>query len=236
MFTEIQEFATPPNGSSPSRRKTCRKSTDISVTGRHTGKFGKVRTRRVLRVLASGFGISIYGPMRSFFRPPLIAAIALVLAGTGSAIAQNKGFIDKFGDWNAFADQENGQPLCYMASLPEKSEGKYTQRGDTYIMVTHRPAEKTFGEVSIRAGYAYKQDSDTEARIDSNQPFKLFTDGEFSWARDTDTDRALIANMKAGSTVIVKGTSSRGTLTIDTYSLKGFTAAYAAISKACKVK
>jgi hypothetical protein len=33
--------------------------------------------------------------------------------------------------------------------------------------------------------------------------------------------------------MIVKGTSSRGTLTTDTYSLSGFTAAFNAISKAC---
>jgi hypothetical protein len=34
----------------------------------------------------------------------------------------------------------------------------------------------------------------------------------------------------------VKGTSSRDTLTLDTYSLKGFTAAHNAANKACKVK
>ena len=33
--------------------------------------------------------------------------------------------------------------------------------------------------------------------------------------------------------MVVKGTSSRGTVTTDTYSLRGFTAAYDAISGAC---
>ena len=33
----------------------------------------------------------------------------------------------------------------------------------------------------------------------------------------------------------VKGISGRGTKTTDTYSLKGFTAAYRTIGKACKV-
>ena len=45
-----------------------------------------------------------------------------------------------------------------------------------------------------------------------------------------------MAAMKGGKAMVVKGTSSRGTLTTDTYSLAGFTAAYAAIGKACKVK
>lgn len=182
--------------------------------------------------------MGIYGTMKIRATSPLVTAAALILALAAPATAQNqnKGFIDTFGDWNAFSDTENGKPLCYMASLPEKSEGKYTQRGDTYIMITHRPSEKTVGEVSIRAGYTYKQGSETEARIDSNRPIKLFTDGGFSWARDVQTDRAMVAAMKAGGTLIVKGTSSRGTLTTDTYSLKGFTAAYNAISQACKVK
>ncbi len=36
--------------------------------------------------------------------------------------------------------------------------------------------------------------------------------------------------------MIVAGISSRGTLTTDTYSLNGFTAAYDAITRACGVK
>ena len=42
--------------------------------------------------------------------------------------------------------------------------------------------------------------------------------------------------MKGGLAMIVAGISSRGTLTTDTYSLNGFTAAYDAITKACGVK
>ena len=47
-------------------------------------------------------------------------------------------------------------------------------------------------------------------------------------------DRAIVAAMKAGRQMIVRGTSTRGTLTTDTYSLSGFSAALAAIDKACK--
>ena len=39
--------------------------------------------------------------------------------------------------------------------------------------------------------------------------------------------------MKSGKQLIVRGTSSRGTATTDTYSLAGFTAALAASDKAC---
>jgi len=165
---------------------------------------------------------------------------AALLIGTGAALAQatspGSGFIDNFDDWSAFSEKEDGKPLCYMASLPKKAEGDYSQRGDAYVMVTHRPAEKTVGEVSVRAGYAYKEGSEAEVRVDGGQAFMLFTEQGFAWTREAKADRALIAAMKAGATLVVKGTSSRGTQTTDTYSLKGFTAALEAIDTACGIK
>ena len=126
--------------------------------------------------------------------------------------------------------------MLFRSSLPKKSEGEYAQRGDAYVMVTHRPAEKLTGEVSVRAGYVYKEGSEAEVRVDSGPAFTMFTDQGFAWARDTRTDQALMAAMRAGVTLVVKGTSSRGTQTTDTYSLKGFTAALEAINGACGVK
>ena len=40
--------------------------------------------------------------------------------------------------------------------------------------------------------------------------------------------------MKLGTKMVVKGVSMRGTNTTDTYSLKGFIAAYKAMNKICK--
>ena len=57
-----------------------------------------------------------------------------------------------------------------------------------------------------------------------------------AFAVDTKTDKALVDAMIRGARMVVKGTSSRGTKTTDTYSLKGFSAAFKTIGKACKVK
>ena len=64
--------------------------------------------------------------------------------------------------------------------------------------------------------------------------FKLFTTKEWAFAENAKLDERLITAMKRGSTLTVKGVSSRGTKTTDIYSLKGFTAAYKAINKACR--
>lgn len=158
----------------------------------------------------------------------VLAAVSLIHAISASAAQQNLG---SFQDWTAFSDGAEKR-ICYIGSLPQKAEGDYTRRGDTYILATHRPGENVFGEISVEAGYTYKPGSEVEINIDG-QAFKLFTQGGNAWAYDEKGDRALVEAMKAGRQMIVKGTSNRGTLTTDTYSLAGFTAAYQAINQAC---
>ena len=46
-------------------------------------------------------------------------------------------------------------------------------------------------------------------------------------------DKAMVAAMIKGIKMVVKGTSQSGVSTVDTYSLKGFTAAHGRINKAC---
>jgi len=158
----------------------------------------------------------------------------------GPALAQTgatggDGLLGVFSDWSAFAIKEGGKPVCYTGSEPQKSVGKYKRRGDTFILVTHRPAEKSFGVFSLKAGYTYKPASEVDLAIGAFKQL-LFTDKEHAWAYDGKADKALINALKRGSSLVAKGVSSRGTATTDTYSLKGFTAAYAAASKACGIK
>ncbi len=169
--------------------------------------------------------------MRHFF---LITFLTLAAAPAFGQIAPD-GLIGVFGDWSAFATRENGKPVCYVGGEPQKAVGKYKKRGDTFILVTRRSGRKSPGVFSLKAGYSYKPGSGVEIAIG---PFerRLFTDGGRAWAYNDKADRALVGAMKGGSTLIARGVSSRGTATTDTYSLKGFTAAYAAASKACGIK
>lgn len=165
----------------------------------------------------------------------IIACAAAALLVTSAAWAEDDRLIDNFGDWSAFAENEGGNKTCFMGSLPKKSEGKYKVRGEIHVLVSHRPAEKIFNEISFRAGYTYKEGSEVTVDID-DEAFKLFTDEGHAWAYDAKADAALAKAMRAGKSMVVRGSSSRGTTTTDTYSLKGFTAAHNAINKACNVK
>ncbi|MGF1592503.1 MAG: invasion associated locus B family protein [Kiloniellaceae bacterium] len=161
----------------------------------------------------------------------LLAAVIGVLPPSG-ARAQAIERLGDFSDWSAFKYEESGNVICFMASEPTKAEGNYSRRGQVHAMVTHRPGENRSDEVSIQAGYLYQENAPVEVQVGALK-VRLFTEGESAWTVDKDTDRQLVQAMIKGSTMVVQGTSSRGTNTMDTYSLSGFTRAYQAISQAC---
>jgi hypothetical protein len=162
------------------------------------------------------------------FVPQLI--LGLLLAGPVAAQAIER--ISNHKDWSAYRYKEDGETVCYMASTPKKAEGDYSSRGDIFAIVTHRPASNRISEVSISAGYTYKTKSAVRVKIGSKN-WDLFTNGTSAWAPTAQEDKAIVKAMRAGSSMVVKGTSSRGTLTTDTYSLLGFSKALGAINKAC---
>ncbi len=164
------------------------------------------------------------------FRLIVVAFVALAVAPAATAAEIDT--LGVFRAWSAYRTSADGKPLCYMVGEPRKAEGKYARRGKIYAFVTHRPAAKRLDEVSFDAGYTYKDGSDIKVGI-GDKSFTLTPHQNTAWATD---DKSMIAAMKAGTTMIVRGVSSRGTKTKDTYSLLGFTAAYDAISRACGVK
>lgn len=141
-----------------------------------------------------------------------------------------------YNDWAAYTYKENGKNVCYMASTPKRDEGKYTKRGDMYVIITHRPAEKSFDVFNIVAGYDYKKNSKVSVKIGKETFTNFFTDGDKAWTLKESDDKTLVKAMMRGERMIIEGTSSRGTKTKDTYSLKGFTRAYKAISAKCGKK
>lgn len=165
---------------------------------------------------------------------PIVGVTLICLASTNTEAAAPKN-IGTFKDWSANLLVEGKVKICYLHGTPDKSAGKYTKRGDTYLQVTHRTNPKTRNEVSVTAGYRFKQESEATITIDGKK-FVLFTQGDTAWAGDENPDDMLVGAMRAGRAMVVRGTSSRGTTTIDTYSLAGFTAAHRAINKACGLK
>jgi len=137
--------------------------------------------------------------------------------------------------WGAYRYDSDGNRICFVSSVPTKSEGKYDpkNRGDIRVFVSHGPGKAERNVVQVIAGYRYKSQSDVLMTIDGKR-FKLFTIEDRAYAESEEDDRRIITLMKRGSRMTVVGISSRGTKTTDTYSLSGFTKTKAVIDKTCK--
>lgn len=138
-------------------------------------------------------------------------------------------------DWAAYrADDDSGR-ICFISSVPTKSQGKYDpkNRGETRVYVSHGPGKAERNVVQVIAGYKYKAQTDVKVSIDGKK-FTLFTIEGRAYAESEEDDVAMIKMMKRGSKMTVVGVSSRGTKTTDTYSLSGFTKTKQLIDKTCK--
>ena len=161
--------------------------------------------------------------------------LAIFLAAVpGAAIAASKQ-IEKSESWTAHLLTEKKTRICFVYGEPTKKVGKYAKRGAVFVQITHRPRENVKNEIGFTAGYAYKKDSDAIVDVDG-KTFKLFTHKDGAWGVSPKADSRLVQAMMKGRRMIIRGISTRGTKTTDTYSLIGFTRAYKAIGKACKIK
>lgn len=164
-----------------------------------------------------------------------VCTLLFVTSSVSASYAANPKPIGQYGDWTSYYIMEGGQKVCYMVSAPVDARGNYTNRGEIFALITHRPSENTKDVFSYITGYTYKQGSDATVKIDGKN-YILFTQDDTAWTPDAAADKALAKAIRGGSKMVVTGTSSRGTLTTDTYSLKGSGAAYKAISKECGVR
>ena len=149
-------------------------------------------------------------------------------------VSKAQTLIKDFEDWSAFYDGKGKNKVCYTASVPKKEKGNYTSRGNTYVLVTHRPGEKKRDIFEMRAGYIFQRDSKATLNIDG-QLTKLYTVRGSAWAEDK-IEPKILKMMIRGRSMILRGVSTRGTKIEDIYSLIGFTSAYQAIRKACGFK
>ena len=129
------------------------------------------------------------------------------------------------GKWDLTKDTE----YCFIQSIPIKTlipEGK--SRGDNYILIykMHKNPELI---IQISAGFNYKSPNSIQVEIDK-VAYNFFTDSDTAWAKN---DKKVINAMKRGLQLVTNGTSSKGTEVVDTYTLKGFTAAINTLLKEC---
>ena len=173
--------------------------------------------------------------MIPIWRAGVLGLLFLSSYASGNAQAQSAEptLLGKFNDWAAYTYKAADTKVCYISSRPKETEPKNVKRDPAFFLVTHMPGRKVKGEISTIIGYAFKKESTAELKIDE-ATFELFTNADGGWADTTATEKKIVAAMKNGKAFTLKGTSWRGTATLDTYSLNGVSAALSTIDEACK--
>ena len=162
-----------------------------------------------------------------------MAALAMMVLGS-AAVAQETSTnrVAAETDWSVFV--ETDPTACWAVSTFKESvntrDGRVVsvRRGEILMFVSYIPGQGVAGQVSFTGGYPFAPGSQVEVAVDDAK-FVMSTDtatnAEMAWAPSADDDAKMIAAMKRGSQAVITARSARGTITKDTFSLLGFTAA-----------
>ena len=153
----------------------------------------------------------------------LFTLLTILFASISSSL-----FALEKGSWTLSKNDD----WCYIGSLPITSDLPETKkRGQNYILV-YKIIGSDENIVQVEAGYKYNLDEDIVVTID-NTSFEFFSTEDSSETAWTNHDAKVIYAMKKGLELVLSGQSSRGTITNEIYTLKGFTLAINKLNKDC---
>ena len=138
--------------------------------------------------------------------------------------------IGRFEDWVAATHQEPGQMVCYAFTKAQTSSPVLPARGGVVLTVTQRASGRD--AVALEAGFAYAQNATVTVQADQTG-LEFYTAQRAAFARN---GHAAVSAFNSAGRAISRSPGPRGATVTDTFSLKGFKAAYAAINKACPAK
>jgi hypothetical protein len=183
-------------------------------------------------------------------------SVALLCASASHALAQAKGakpapakpdaaaaaaggseptLIGQFGTWGAYMATPNGKKVCFALAKPSSSKTNPPNRprDPAYAFISTRPAEKVSNEVSIMIGYALKPGSESTLEV-GGAAYAMYTQGDGLWIKNAAEEERMVDAMRKAADITVKGVSSKGTETIDVFSLKGLSQALDRVAQDCR--
>ena len=140
-----------------------------------------------------------------------------------------------FSDWGAYTASPGGKKVCFALAKPSKSETTPPNRSrdPAFLFVSSRPAEKVKDEVSLIIGYGFKANTDATLEL-GGTTYAMYTLNDGAWVKNAAEEAKLVDAMRKGGDVTIKGTSARGTGTLDVFSLKGLAQALYKVGEECR--
>jgi invasion protein IalB len=172
----------------------------------------------------------------------MAAVLALCSAATAqprrqaqAAAAAQPTLLGQYGEWGAYTGSSNGRKVCFALAKPSTSETKPPNRprDPAFLFISTRPAENVRNEVSVIIGYTFKPSSDAVVEVGSTK-FAMQTQADGAWIKNAAEEPRLLDALRKASDMVVRGTSAKGTETMDRYSLKGLGQAIDRVAQECR--
>jgi invasion protein IalB len=166
---------------------------------------------------------------------PALSAIFMLTAGRALAQDDQPRLLGQYADWGAYTASPGGKKVCFVLAKPKSSKTEPTgrKRDPAWFFISTRPAENVRNEVSVTIGYPFKTSSDATAEIGTAK-FDMYTLNDGAWIKNVAEEARMVDAMRKGSDLLIKGTSGRGTVSTDQFSLKGLTEALNRADQECK--
>ena len=164
-------------------------------------------------------------------KPPTAAAPAAPPAPGGAQPT----LLGQYGEWGAYTASPGGKKICFVLAKPANSSTSPPNRprDPTWMFISTRPAEKVKEEVSVIFGYGHKPSSDANIEV-AGGSYAMYTQADGAWVKNAAEEPKLVETMRKGQDLTVKGTSAKGTVSTDVYSLKGLSLALDKIGQECR--
>jgi invasion protein IalB len=140
-----------------------------------------------------------------------------------------------FGEWGAYKALPSGKKVCFALAKPVSSSTTPPNRprDPIWMFISSRPGEKVRDEVSVIFGYGLKPNADATIEI-ADGSYAMNTQGDGAWVRNPAEEPKLVETLRKGANVTVKGTSAKGTVSTDVYSLRGLAQALDRVGQECR--
>jgi hypothetical protein len=143
--------------------------------------------------------------------------------------------LGQFAEWGAYTANPGGRKVCFALARPASSQTNPPNRprDPAHIFISTRPAEQVRNEVSVIIGYTFKDKPSPTIEVGPTK-LNLYTEKDGAWISNAGDETRLVDAMRRSSDLVVKGTSSRGTQTTDTFPLKGLGQALDRVAQECR--
>jgi hypothetical protein len=156
-------------------------------------------------------------------------------APQSAALGPQPVLLGQYGEWGTYAAQSGSGKVCFAVAKPSSSRTTPASRprDPVFFFVASRPAENVRNEVSVVIGYSFKPATDASVEIGPAK-FALYTQSDGAWIKNAAEEARLVDTMRKGTDLVVTGTSSHGTQSVDRYVLKGLSQALDRAAQECR--